>query len=219
MTGRGALALRAAMRTGLAFTRAGLAACFIWGMLGWAPVSTARAQDSGAGSAAFGGDASPMAGRLPVGAWNSDLSAFLSHSPGAFEYTFGAAGWPDAVSRYGAEPERMALTLAGMPFTDLLTGRPLYEMTPEIMVGRLAEGTHGTVITPRAFRDAFPLTLMRYQAAGNAWQDVQVVHAQNRVFGDAGGGEGPGLTGGSSPDSTTGLHTLFGYTGAGGAGG
>jgi len=243
MTGRGALALLAARRASLtlprailALPRAGLAALLLWWMLGSAMVSTALAQDSRAGDAAAhsgAGDAAAHSeARLPVDAWNPDLSAFLSHAPGTFEYSFGAAGWPDAVSRYGAEPERMELSFAGMPFTDLLTGRPLYEMTPEIMVGHLSEGTHGTAITPRAFRDPYPLTLMRYQAAGNAWQDVQVVHAQNRVFGaDQAGGEG--RAGGSGADSTRaalapplpgpaanpyGLHTLFGYSGAGARG-
>ncbi len=200
MTGRGALAC--------------LATFFVGSMLGWAAVPGVRAQEKG--QRGVGADtiavrdpgAGPMMGRLPVDAWNPDLSAFLSQSPGTFEYTFGAAAWPDAISRYGAEPERMELTLAGMPLTDLLSGRPLYEMTPEIMVGSVVGGTHGTALGPRAFRDPYPLTLMRYQAAGNAWQDVQVVHAQNRVFG--------GHTADTSePGSGTyGLHTLFGYTGA-----
>ena len=54
-----------------------------------------------------------------------DATGVLAARPASFVYDLGALGWPNGWSPYGLNPQRVALLLDGLPFDDLVTGRPM----------------------------------------------------------------------------------------------
>jgi len=173
-------------------------------------VSDVHATDSPAGRN-HSIDASPLLGgfetsRPPLQENDSDPAAILTWVPGVFAYTFGSAGWPDGVAPYGANPNRVPLRMDGLSMNDLLTGRPRYDLAPAALVRSLnMDPSTGIDLVSDSLSQPAPLTIVRYQSAGDAMQAVQSVHVQNRVF--------------MAPDSTTRkFQALFGYSGAGARG-
>ncbi|MEQ9105052.1 MAG: hypothetical protein RIE53_10160 [Rhodothermales bacterium] len=114
---------------------------------------------------------------------------------GAFGYTFGAAGWPDAWSLFGVDPHEHRIGVRTVPWDSPISGRPLHEMLPSLLGGE-------------DYFAAEPLTVLRYESAGDGLQAARVVHVQNRQ---------PGFLQ-TSDSSGTRLQTLFGYAGAGATG-
>ncbi len=142
----------------------------------------------------------PLADVAEVGA--TDL---LAGVPGSFLYDFGAVGWPDGWSPYGLDSQRLALTLDGRPFEDLVTGRPRYDLLPMALLEplhlqpALLGAPLGVAATVRAFDEPRPLTELRYRASRDGWQSIAAMHQQQRtraLFGR------PGV-----------LSVLFGYSG------
>jgi len=126
--------------------------------------------------------------------------------PAVFEYTFGALGWPDAISRFGQHPDRMPLIWDGRVVDDLVTGQPLSNWIPLSLIG--ASGWNeigGLTASLRDLEGTEPETAVRYQSSGDGMQSIHALHIQNRLLG--------------APDSTRGrLQTILGYAGAGSEG-
>jgi hypothetical protein len=127
----------------------------------------------------------PVTGRLPVRDPALDATALLARAPGAFRYDFGAVGWPHGVSFYGRPPGQTTLTLDGLPFDDLLTGRPRYDLLPmpfmaplrvQASGGRGAPGAVSAALRP--YRFGRPLTELRYRSGG--LQSIGALHTQQR---------------------------------------
>ncbi|MCH8276036.1 MAG: hypothetical protein IIA50_00640 [Bacteroidetes bacterium] len=139
-----------------------------------------------------------------------DLPALLASSPGFFSHTFGSPGWPGAPSPFGLDPNLVGLSLDGLPFEDLNTGRPRYDLIPYGLVdsvrtnnrksGRVL-GFHATTGT---FDPGVPRTNLRYQSSNIGLQAVDAVHAQTRLFSLTGPGDR--------------IDFVVGYAGAGAAG-
>lgn len=121
--------------------------------------------------------------RLPV--W--DPIGVLEQMPGSFVYAFGTPGWPDAWSPYGYRPEHVGLEFQQLPFDDLVTGRPRYDLLPlaflePIRVGPTWYGAPLGVLTSlRPYDSPRPLTEIRYWTGANGLQSIEAQHAQNRV--------------------------------------
>lgn len=139
--------------------------------------------------------------RLPL----LQLTDWLGNVPGSFVYAFRLLGWPEGWSPWGVPPHLVGLRFDGRPFTDLLTGRPLYEGLPLFFLDpvRLGQGLGGAPVTVytamRAYDTPRPLTELRYRTGGDGLQSIMALHAQNRR--QALGGR-PGL-----------LQVAFGYGG------
>lgn len=144
--------------------------------------------------------------RLPIQALNTDLSMALSRAPGVFSYAFDAAGWPNGLSAWGADPNHTQLYWDGRPVEDLLTGRPRFDMVPVALLSKAGWRSDGsTYLRTDSIRTPSPITRVRYESAGDGLQAVSALHVQNRFF--------------RMSDSTgVRLQTIFGYAGAGAAG-
>lgn len=116
----------------------------------------------------------------------ADVAGLLAAVPGSFVYDFGAFGWPDGWSPLGLDPQRIALTLDGRPFDDLVTGRPRYDLLPMALLEplRLQPARLGAPVAVhaavRAFDEPRPLTELRYQASRDGMQSIAAMHQQQR---------------------------------------
>ncbi|MDA0684884.1 MAG: hypothetical protein O3A57_10740 [Bacteroidetes bacterium] len=150
-------------------------------------------------------DSTTTPDRLPLQHTDPSPSTILTHQPGVFAWTFGAAGWPDAPAPFGTDPNRVQLRWDGQSVDDLLTGRPRYDLVPVglAQVGNwLSDGSAGFKADP--LETQTPETRIRYASASDGLQGIYSVHVQNRSFGT---------------DSTRSrLQTVFGYAGAGASG-
>lgn len=110
----------------------------------------------------------------------------LRDDQGGFVYDFAALGWPAGWAPEALPPNTRPLTLDGVPFEDLLTGRPRFDVLPlpwlePPRVQALTRGRpQGVQAAVRSFDQAEPLTEMRYHGGGSNMQSVHVVHAQRR---------------------------------------
>lgn len=115
-----------------------------------------------------------------------DVTGVLVHWPASFEYELGATGWPDGWSPYALHPHRVALTLDGRPFDDLVTGRPRYDLLPfSFLTPLYLEPTHlGRPYAVHAYvRDydrAQPYTELRYRTSNDGMQSIMAMHVQRR---------------------------------------
>ena len=118
-----------------------------------------------------------------------DVVGLLSEEPGSFNYDFGAFGWPNAWSPYGINPQKIALQLGGLPFDDLITGRPRYDLLPTALLEPLGlqPGRHGTplgvVAEVRPFEYTPILTELHYQSGSGDLQRITAAHRQQRDLG------------------------------------
>jgi len=140
--------------------------------------------------------------RSPLLELDTNPAAILTHVPGVFAYTFGAAGWPDGISPFGMNPNRVSLSMEGLTLNDLLTGRPRYDLAPGALISSIRMTSDSAIkLEVDSLNQSEPLTNLRYQSAGGALQAVQAVHVQNRSF--------------VAKDSTLRrVQYLFGYSGA-----
>lgn len=123
---------------------------------------------------------------LPVRLPLLQFTDLLGRVPGSFTYAFRLLGWPDGWSPWGMPPHLVGLRLDGRAFTDLLTGRPLYEWLPLFFLEpvRLGQGFEGKPVTVytmlRAYDTPRPLTELRYRTGGDGLQSIMALHVQNR---------------------------------------
>ncbi len=138
--------------------------------------------------------------RAPLLEVDPDPASILIYLPGVFSYTFGATGWPDGIAPYGADPNRLELQFDGIDFSDLITGRPRFDLIPVALLKSINLEESGVVLLADSLNDSAPRTNLRYQSAGDDLNAIRAIHVQNRVF--------------MAADSTVRrLQTLFGYAG------
>ena len=138
-----------------------------------------------------------------------DVTHILSGVPGSFVYDFGAFGWPTSWSINGLSPQLAQLYFGPIPFDDLLTGRPRYDLLPTAILRypKIDPGLPGAVAgiqtELRTADSRKPYTQLHYQAGSHGLQRVSALHAQesSRMFGLPGRFQG-----------------LFAYSGAAAAG-
>ncbi|MEM9997428.1 MAG: hypothetical protein AAF809_06970, partial [Bacteroidota bacterium] len=124
----------------------------------------------------------------PVPATQPGLSIrpLLEALPGTFTYDLGSIGWPHGVSFAGQAPRRAALTLDGVPLTDLVTGRPRYDWLPLDLLGRLYREPTALGATTTTHAALRPLdapvarTELRYLTGQEGVQFISATHAQTR---------------------------------------
>ena len=156
-----------------------------------------------AASAQVRSDSTATGVRTPAEYTRPAIADQLGRLQGAFLYDFGTAGWPDGVSRYGADPSDLRLSFDGIPMDDPFSGRALLELAPSMQASGMVTSAGAAHITSRPLSEPKPLTLLRYMSTGDGLQSADVVHVQNRKPGFARGGL---------------VQTVFGYAGAGGSG-
>ena len=114
------------------------------------------------------------------------VTELLDRTPGSFLYRFSTPGWPDGWSWNGLPPSQVTLLLDGVPFDDLITGRPRFDLLRVgfIQPPRLENAYHGaSVAVHTAFRPADtgrPLTELRYWTGADGLQSIDAVHHQLR---------------------------------------
>ncbi len=112
-------------------------------------------------------------------------AALLGESAGAFHYDLGVPGWADGVALGGLAPRRAALSLDGVPATDLFSGRPAFELLPLDVLAPLRLGPRygspvGVAASLRAYAASVPVTELRYRTGGDGIQFISATHAQTR---------------------------------------
>ncbi len=96
-----------------------------------------------------------------------DLTALLASLPGVYNYGFGTPGWPGAPGPSGLDPSLVGLSLDGLPFEDLITGRPRYDLLPYGLIdnirtdSRATDRVFGVRAVTGAFEPGVPLTDIR----------------------------------------------------------
>lgn len=115
------------------------------------------------------------------------LAELVAGAPGSFTYLFDRPGWPDGWSPFGLSPNTRPLVLTGIPFTDIFTGRPAWDLIPLPLiapprldpagVGGRPAGVHAQL---RPYGGPAPLTEATYWRDGEGLQSIDVVHAQQR---------------------------------------
>ena len=119
-----------------------------------------------------------------AGAFAIDVTQTLAHYGPSFTYDFGAFGWPNGWSLWGASPQQVDLQFSGIPYNDLITGRPRYDMLPTALlrppeVDRTSSiGVASVTAELRDFAADGPLTELHYQAGDLGLQRVTALHAQ-----------------------------------------
>ncbi|MEP0547377.1 MAG: hypothetical protein ABJF88_10635 [Rhodothermales bacterium] len=126
-----------------------------------------------------------VAGSIPARAPVFHAAALLGERPGAFHYDLGVPGWADGVAFGGLAPRRTALSLDGVPATDLFSGRPAFELLPLDVLAPLRLGPRygspvGVAMNLRAYAAAVPVTELRYRTGGDGLQFISATHAQTR---------------------------------------
>jgi hypothetical protein len=110
----------------------------------------------------------------------------LREVPGSFTYDLGGFGWPHGWTPDGQPPEAVRLTLSDVPFNDLITGRPRFDllMLPLLEPLSVTSGRLSAATTVQAhFRDLEapePLTELQYMTGGTGLQSITALHTQER---------------------------------------
>jgi len=110
----------------------------------------------------------------------------LREVPGSFTYDLGGFGWPHGWTPDGQPPEAVRLTLSTVPFNDLITGRPRFDllMLPLLEPLSVTSGRLSAATTVQAhFRDleaSEPLTELQYMTGGTGLQSITALHTQER---------------------------------------
>ena len=130
-----------------------------------------------------------VADTLPVRTPALDAVDILADVPGSFVYDFGTPGWPDGWSPDGLNPNQVALLLNGLPFEDLWTGRPHYNLLPlafsaplhlEMVHFDAPVAAHARV---RVYDQSRPLTELHYLGGGEGLKSIDALHMQQRSLG------------------------------------
>lgn len=210
--------------------------CIVWiaALLFTVPVAVAAQQradttETVADTTRFGAAAADTTGawafkRLPIRTPFLSPTRLLQQVSGSFVYDLGERGWPHGWSRDGEAPRNVQLTFDGLPFSDPVTGQPLYQLLPfdllePFNLGMSRYGKPLAVQTHlRGFQAPEPLTELRYHAGSGGLQAISVAHAQQRrlaLFGRPGTanalfGFAGRSTNGIYPNSATRLRRVVG---------
>ncbi len=114
-----------------------------------------------------------------------NVADLLAEVPGAFLYDLGVPAAADGVSFGGLDPRRTAVTLGGVPVSNLLSGRSALELLPLDVLAPIRLGPDGTApvgvaTSLRAFAASVPVSELRYRTGGDGIQFISATHAQTR---------------------------------------
>lgn len=136
------------------------------------------------------GDAPPAEGgvgwalsdSLPALRPDIRLAELIAAAPGSFTYLFDRPGWPDGWSPFGLSPNTRPLSLGEIPFTDIFTGRPAWDLIPLPLIAppRFDPVGAGVRTHLRSYGGVPPRTEATYWRDGEGLQSIDVVHAQQR---------------------------------------
>jgi hypothetical protein len=123
----------------------------------------------------------------PVPAARAVLQAepLAAEAPHRFLYDLGSTGFPHGVGAFGLRPEQQSLTLDGIPFDDVLTGRPRFDLLPLELLGAFGtEPAWGQPVGASAHLRPLPAptarTELRYVTGQEGTQQIGATHAQDR---------------------------------------
>ncbi len=122
---------------------------------------------------------------VPLSA-DHDVTNILSRTLGSFVYDFNTFAWPSGWSIYGLNPQSVQIHFGPIPFDDLLTGRPRYDLLPTTLLRHpkvaagLPGGLTGVQAELRTINSESPQTELHYQAGDHKLQRVTASHAQQR---------------------------------------
>ncbi len=156
-----------------------------------APVDTLAADSSTvriparAGVSFAPGEAGPVVSGVPARRPVFSAAELLAEVPGAFLYDLGVPAAASGISLGGRAPRRMAVSLDGVPASDLLSGRPAFELLPLDVLAPLRLAPRygeaaGVAADLRAFAASVPVTELRYRTGGSGIQFISATHAQTR---------------------------------------
>jgi len=138
-----------------------------------------------------------------------DITYALLRQSGGFLYDFNAFAWPNSWSLYGLNPHAVQLDFGPIPYDDLLTGRPRFDLLPTALLRNpqltfgSPRGIFGVQTELRTIHANSPHTQLHYQTGDHKLQRITAIHAQQR----------------KNPFQQSGLfQSLFGYGGASDAG-
>ena len=110
------------------------------------------------------------------------LAELLARAPGSFTYLFDRPGWPDGWSPFGLSPNTRPLSLGDIPFTDIFTGRPVWDLIPLSLVAPPRFDPVGASVRAhlRPYEGVPPRTEATYWRDGEGLQSIDVAHVQQR---------------------------------------
>jgi len=135
-----------------------------------------------------------------------DITEALSQILGSFVYDFKTFAWPNGLSMFGLDPQSVQLNFGPIPFDDLLTGRPRYDLLPTALLrnpvvnSQLHHSILGIQTELRTIDAKKPHSQLHYQAGDDKLQRVTALHAQQRgsLFNQPGQFQGVFAYGGAS---------------------
>ena len=124
-------------------------------------------------------------GFVPAAAAVLSPEPLAAEMPHRFFYDLGSTGFPHGVGAYGLRPEQQSLTLDGVPFDDLFTGRTRFDLLPLELLGELGDApafgyVAGTSATLRPLPAPVARTELRYVTGQEGVQHIGATHAQDR---------------------------------------
>ncbi len=123
---------------------------------------------------------------VPAVTASLDVAGLVAQRPEAFGYALGAPGRTAGVSLDGGDPDALALSIDGRPFTDPVTDAPRLDLLPLGALGPVRRGGDGWGRAValgaglRAFRLAVPITELRYLGGQDGVRHASGTHAQTR---------------------------------------
>ena len=124
-------------------------------------------------------------GVVPAAAPLLAIEPLAADAPHRFLYDLGSTGFPHGVGSYGLRPEQQSLTLDGVPFDDLHTGRTRLDLLPLEALGPLGHDAAfghaaGTSAILRPLPAPVARTELRYVTGQVGTQQIGALHAQDR---------------------------------------
>ncbi len=136
----------------------------------------------GDAASADSGIAWALSDSLPALRPDIHLAELIASAPGSFTYLFDRPGWPDGWSPFGLSPNTRPLSLGEIPFTNIFTGRPAWDLIPLPLVAPPRLDPVGASVRARlrSYEGAPPRTEATYWRDGEGLQSIDVAHVQHR---------------------------------------
>ena len=130
-------------------------------------------------------------GTVPAAVPLLAIEPLAAEAPHRFLYDLGSTGFPHGIGSYGLRPEQQSLTLDGVPFDDMHTGRVRFDLLPLEALGALGHDAAfghaaGTSAILRPLPAPVARTELRYVTGQAGTQQIGALHAQDRRPGFAG---------------------------------
>ena len=115
-----------------------------------------------------------------------DVPSLLGRAESAFFYDIGPEGFPHSVSLLGLPPQLSSFWYGGRTYSDMISGRPRYDLIPLAQLEPLRTGSDlggqpvGVYAEPQIHPGASPLTQIRYRRDSNGLSRGDIIHSQKR---------------------------------------